>query len=83
MSGPGGLLANRATAHIFAHVGGLETNRTKIVARLTREGWESRGGGRHDVFKHSLQKGRIIVPRHRTLTPGVARAIAKQAGWIV
>ena len=54
----------------------------KIVARLMRDGWESRAGGKHDVFKHPRYKGRIIIPRHRTLSPGVARAIAKQAGWI-
>jgi predicted RNA binding protein YcfA (HicA-like mRNA interferase family) len=45
-------------------------------------GWESRPGGRHEVFKHPQRKGRIIVPRHRTLSPGVARAIAKAAGWM-
>jgi predicted RNA binding protein YcfA (HicA-like mRNA interferase family) len=59
----------------------VETSRTKIVARLQREGWESRPGGRHDVFKHPQRAGRIIVPRHRTLSPGVAREIAKVAGW--
>lgn len=75
----GGLSYN-TIAHIFAHVAGLETNRTKVVARLRREGWESRPG-RHDVFKHPARRGRIIVPRHRTLSPGVARAIAKEAGW--
>jgi predicted RNA binding protein YcfA (HicA-like mRNA interferase family) len=63
-------------------VAGLETSRTKVVARLLREGWESRPGGRHDVFKHPARKGRIIVPRHRALSPGVARAIAKEAGWV-
>ena len=25
---------------------------------------------------------RIVVPRHRTLSPGVARVIAKVAGWL-
>jgi mRNA interferase HicA len=60
----------------------MQMSRTKIVARLTHEGWESRPGGKHDVFKHPRQKGRIIVPRHRTLSPGVARAIANQAGWV-
>jgi len=58
-----------------------ETNRTKIVARLEREGWIARHGGEHDVYKHPVRKGRIIVPRHRVLSPGVARAIAKVAGW--
>jgi predicted RNA binding protein YcfA (HicA-like mRNA interferase family) len=58
-----------------------ETNRQKVVARLGREGWIERHGGEHDVFKHESKPGRIVVPRHRTLSPGVARAIAKQAGW--
>jgi predicted RNA binding protein YcfA (HicA-like mRNA interferase family) len=58
-----------------------ETDRTKIVARLEREGWIGRHGGAHDVYKHPVRTGRIIVPRHRVLSPGVARAIAKVAGW--
>jgi predicted RNA binding protein YcfA (HicA-like mRNA interferase family) len=58
-----------------------ETNRTQVAARLEREGWVVRHGGDHDVYKHPSRQGRIVVPRHRTLSPGVARAIAKQAGW--
>jgi predicted RNA binding protein YcfA (HicA-like mRNA interferase family) len=58
-----------------------ETKRTKVAARLKREGWVERHGGDHDVFKHPSRPGRIVVPRHRTLSPGVARAIARQAGW--
>jgi predicted RNA binding protein YcfA (HicA-like mRNA interferase family) len=58
-----------------------ETNRSKVAARLEREGWQSRAGGAHDVYKHPARTGRIIVPRHRTLSTGVARAIAKAAGW--
>jgi len=58
-----------------------ETNTRKIVARLKREGWESAGGSSHDVFKHPEKAGRIVVARHREQTPGVARQIAKQAGW--
>jgi mRNA interferase HicA len=60
----------------------LETNRNKVAARLVREGWEARRGGDHDVYKHPVRHGRIILPRHRTLSPGVAREIAKQAGWL-
>jgi mRNA interferase HicA len=58
-----------------------ETNRTKVAARLKRDGWIERHGGDHDVYKHPSKPGRIIVPRHRELSPGVARAIARQAGW--
>lgn len=59
----------------------METNRAKIVARLVREGWIVRHGGSHDVFEHPERRGRIVVPRHRTVTIGVARSIAKAAGW--
>lgn len=59
-----------------------EAARTKVVARLLREGWElARHGGAHDVFRHP-QKGVVVVPRHRVLSPGVARSIAKTAGWL-
>ena len=59
-----------------------ETNRSKIVSRLQREGWElARHGGAHDVFRHAT-KGVIAVPRHRVLSPGVARSVAKVAGWL-
>jgi predicted RNA binding protein YcfA (HicA-like mRNA interferase family) len=60
-----------------------ETNRLKVVARLHRDGWQGRSGGSHDIYKHPVKPGRIVVPRHRTLSPGVARVIAKTAGWEV
>ena len=59
-----------------------ETNRQKVTAELVREGWVARHGGEHDVFKHITKLGKIVVPRHKTLSSGVARAIAKQAGWL-
>jgi predicted RNA binding protein YcfA (HicA-like mRNA interferase family) len=60
----------------------IETDRRKLVARLEREGWVGRHGGEHDVYKHPNQPGRIVVPRHRKVSSGVARTIAKQAGWM-
>lgn len=58
----------------------LETDRRTITARLESEGWTNIGGGNHDNF--TKQGCRMIqVPRHRTLSPGVARSIAKAAGW--
>lgn len=38
------------------------------------------GGGEHDNFVKEGQR-KIQVPRHKTVTPGVARSIAKAAGW--
>jgi predicted RNA binding protein YcfA (HicA-like mRNA interferase family) len=59
----------------------VETNTRKVVARLEREGRINRGGGSHDIYKHPDKPGRIVVPRHRELSLGVARSIAKLAGW--
>jgi mRNA interferase HicA len=59
----------------------IELNRQKIVARLEREGWTlRRRGANHDVFVKEGQPV-AIVPRHRELSVGVARSIAKAAGW--
>jgi len=61
----------------------VETNRRRVVARLLREGWELvRHGGNHDAYQRRGRPDTIEVPRHRELSPGVARAIAKAAGWI-
>jgi predicted RNA binding protein YcfA (HicA-like mRNA interferase family) len=60
----------------------VDAERRTIVARLQREGWINRGGGSHDVYTHPARPDiRIVVPRHRVLSSGVARHIAKQAGW--
>jgi predicted RNA binding protein YcfA (HicA-like mRNA interferase family) len=60
----------------------VETNRRKVVARLEREGWTCVHGGAHDLYTNPDRAGaRIVVPRHRALSQGVARAIAKAAGW--
>jgi predicted RNA binding protein YcfA (HicA-like mRNA interferase family) len=59
----------------------IETDRRKVVARLERDGWVVRHGGEHDVYKHPNRPGRIVIPRHRKISPGVARTIAGQAGW--
>jgi predicted RNA binding protein YcfA (HicA-like mRNA interferase family) len=60
----------------------IETNRAKIVRRLGAEGWRFlRNGAEHDVYDHPSKPGVLTVPRHRTLSPGVARQIAKITGW--
>ena len=59
----------------------LELSRQKIATRLEIEGWALlRHGANHDVF---VKEGRpvAIVPRHRVLSIGVARSIAKAADW--
>jgi mRNA interferase HicA len=60
----------------------VETNRAKIVSRLMREGRVSEGGAKHNKFAHAKRPGiKIMVPRHKSLTAGVARNIANAADW--
>ena len=35
----------------------------------------------HDIYWHPDIIAQIRLPRHRTVSPGVARQIAKIAGW--
>jgi predicted RNA binding protein YcfA (HicA-like mRNA interferase family) len=59
-----------------------ETNTRKITDRLKADGWETKGGSKHDKYEHPGHPEKIIVvPRHKELSPGVARSIAKDAGW--
>jgi predicted RNA binding protein YcfA (HicA-like mRNA interferase family) len=65
----------------------LETNTRKIVARLERDGWVKdaggKAGGKHDKCTHPARPGvLIVVPRHKEQSPGVARSIARSAGWV-
>ena len=57
-----------------------ETNAAKVIRRLEADGWENVGGTKHTKFRIAGRPP-IMVPRHRTLTPGVAQAIARAAGW--
>jgi len=52
--------------------------------RQTEGGWWVEiGGAKHDKFEHPERpETLIIVPRHREQSPGVARDIAKRAGWM-
>jgi hypothetical protein len=61
----------------------IETNTRRIISRLERESWSNIGGGNHDRYVNPAFPGVVIaVPRHRELSPGVARVIAKAAGWL-
>jgi predicted RNA binding protein YcfA (HicA-like mRNA interferase family) len=61
----------------------METRTSLIKRKLEKEGWYMvRHGGGHDIYRHPLIKGIITLPRHSKLSPGVARSIAKKAGWV-
>lgn len=59
-----------------------ETNRRRIIDRLNAEGWINEGGKGHDLYRHADIDAVIVVPRHRELSPGVARQIGRAAGWL-
>jgi predicted RNA binding protein YcfA (HicA-like mRNA interferase family) len=60
----------------------IEVNTRKIVERLKADGWIDVGGDKHDKFEHPDRPDLlIVVPRHKELSPGVARSIARLAGW--
>ena len=60
-----------------------ETGRADVLKRMTGEGWALvRNGKAHDIYRHPSKPGTIVLPRHRTLSPLVARNIAKVAGWL-
>lgn len=62
----------------------FETKTRKIIARLEKEGWMIEHGKEHGIFRNpNFPQLRIVVPRHRELSPGVARDIAKKAGWSI
>jgi predicted RNA binding protein YcfA (HicA-like mRNA interferase family) len=56
-------------------------NRAEIVRRLDAEGWINEGGGKHDIFRHPGRGIVFALPRHRTVSAGIARDLAKVAGW--
>lgn len=60
----------------------METNTAKIRKRLEQDGWRlARNGANHDIYRHD-EKGLVAtIPRHKTVSPGVARQIARIAGW--
>ncbi len=61
----------------------METRTNLIKRKLEREGWYmARHGGNHDIYRHPFIKGIITLPRHNKLSLGVARSIAKKAGWL-
>ncbi|WP_342361323.1 type II toxin-antitoxin system HicA family toxin [Terrarubrum flagellatum] len=60
------------------------TNSRDIIARLQSEGWRLvRINGSHHHFKKDGVAQLITVPHpKKDLGPGLARKIAKMAGWV-
>lgn len=60
----------------------MESKTTKVKQRLENDGWYlARNGANHDIYRHPTIPGIVTLPRHRTLSPGVYRSIAKKANW--
>jgi predicted RNA binding protein YcfA (HicA-like mRNA interferase family) len=64
-----------------------EIKRKEAEAELVRAGWKIiRQSGKHDVWASPDGMATVAVPRHRTISPGVVRQIAKglpttPSGW--
>jgi predicted RNA binding protein YcfA (HicA-like mRNA interferase family) len=59
----------------------MERDSSKIMKKLLKEGWTlARVSGSHHILKHA-DKGLISLPHPKELKEGIARSIAKQAGW--
>ena len=60
----------------------MQTKTERIRRLLEKDGWYlARHGSGHDIYRHPCIRGIITLPRHRTVSPGVARSIARKAGW--
>ncbi len=57
----------------------LETNKSKITRRLKSEGWKLSGGTKHE--KYIKNSNSILISRQNILSIGVARKVARAAGW--
>jgi len=54
----------------------------EILKRLKKDGWFlHRHGSKHDIYKHSIKKGRVVIPRHpgKELAIGTLKSILKAA----
>ena len=60
----------------------MEMQTRRIRRRLLHEGWYlERRGANHDIYRHPDVNDSIALPRHLTVSIGVARTIAAVAGW--
>ena len=60
----------------------METKTDRIRRKLEKDGWHlARDGSGHDISRPLSLKGIITLPRYKTVSLGVARSIAKKAGW--
>lgn len=64
-----------------------EIKRKEAEAELSKAGWiVIRQTGKHDVWASPDRTATVAVPRHKTVSPGVVRQIAKRLpttpnGW--
>ena len=47
----------------------------KLIALLIRNGFVSAGGTKHGKYKREDSSNAIIVPRHRSISPGTSKQI--------
>lgn len=61
----------------------VETQTSRIRRKLEENEWHLvRRGSNHDIYRHPHIRGIVTLPRHRSVSPGVAQSIARKAGWL-
>jgi predicted RNA binding protein YcfA (HicA-like mRNA interferase family) len=53
-------------------------NTKKLIALLIRQGFINSAGTKHGKYVHENSSNVIIVPRHRSLSPGTSKQICEE-----
>lgn len=59
----------------------IETCVKKIRRRLESEGWKIKSANSHQKWQHPDKPVMIMIPNHQTLSIGLAKKVARRAGW--
>lgn len=54
-----------------------EAKHTDIKKQLNRAGFENIGGTKHEKWRHVHLNFQILLPRHKSISPGVSKSIYK------
>jgi len=49
----------------------------RLIALLVRQGFVSSGGSKHGKYVRDGKEEAVIIPRHRTISPGTSRQICE------
>jgi len=67
---------------VMLYSGGEEVQRTELVRKLKKDGWNIAPGGKHGMATHPTKPGKIPIPNGSAIKDTTARGILKAAGLI-